>query len=82
MSKTSQIKSQDQKLVPFEKEYLPSDWTSNAKIWTAYFQKGFCHNLNFGQVIKCWKMFHIWYWDYFIYLKGVHPPNVMSPIIL
>ena len=26
-------------------------------------------------------MFHIRYWDSLIYLKGIHQPNVLSPII-
>ena len=39
MAKKFQIKSQDQKLVPFEKEYLFSDWTSDANIWITDIQK-------------------------------------------
>ena len=54
----SQIKSQDQELVPLKKEYLPSDWTSDAKIWMTDVQKGPPRNLNFGEVITCWKMIH------------------------
>ena len=41
MSKTSKIKSQDQKLVTLEEEYLPYDRTSVAKIWIKDVQRGF-----------------------------------------
>ena len=30
----------------------------------------------------CWKIFHIQYWSSFIYLKGIHSPNVLRPVIL
>ena len=33
MAKTFHIKAQGQKLVPLEKECIPSDWTSDAKIY-------------------------------------------------
>ena len=36
MAKMFQIKSQDQKLVPRENEYIPSDHTSGAKIWMTH----------------------------------------------
>ena len=44
--------------------------------------KLFCHNLYFGQVIRCWRTLFIQYWAYLIYLKLIHSPNIMSPIIL
>ena len=40
MAKTFDIKSQDQKLVPLEKEYISSDWNSEAKIYMTDAQWG------------------------------------------
>ena len=40
MAKTFHIKSQGQNLVPTEKEYIPSDWTSDAKIYMKDVQGG------------------------------------------
>ena len=40
MAKKFHIKSQGQKLVPLEKEYISSDWTSEAKIWMTNVQGG------------------------------------------
>ena len=40
MAKKFHIKSQGQKLVPLEKEYISSDWTSDANIWMTDVQGG------------------------------------------
>ena len=40
MAKTFDIKSQGQKLVPLEKEYISSDWTSEANIYITDAQGG------------------------------------------
>ena len=55
MAKKFNIKSQGQKLVPLEKEYIPSDWTSGTKIWMTDAQGGHLSehkriilNYNFG----------------------------------
>ena len=80
MVKTSQIKSQDQKLAPLEKVYLPSYWTSEAKVYMVDVQGGdLSYHKNIFPNDQFWlsyymlKMFHIRYWASFIYTEGINP---------